>query len=110
MMFPISSAKKVLIATQEKELPTLKELKRRGDANGVKVEEISSEELKEVEPHAVGLRALLVSECQIIDYKQVAISLAKDFEKKVESSEKVKRVEHLHFFFSPLDYRNKSKN
>ncbi len=96
---PYEQCKKVLIATQEKELPTLKKLKRRGDANGVKVEEISSEELKEVEPHAAGLKALLVPECQIIDYKQVAMALARDFEKKGGVIRKNERVEHLHFSF-----------
>ncbi len=96
---PYEQRKKVLIATQEKELPTLKELKRRGDANGIKVEEISSEELKEIEPHAAGLKALFVPECQIIDYKQVAMALAKNFEKKGGVIRTNEQVEHLHFSF-----------
>ncbi len=79
---PYEQCKKVLIATQEEEFPTLREIRKRGNANGVKVEEISLKELKEIEPHAAGLKALLVPECQIIDYKQVSMALAKDFEKK----------------------------
>ena len=91
--------KKVLIATRKEEFSTLKELKRRGSANGVKVEEISSEQLKEIEPHAAGLKALLVPECQIIDYKQVSRALAKDFEEKGGVIRTNERVEHLHYSF-----------
>ena len=39
---PYEQCKKILIATQKEEFSTLKELKKRGDANGLKVEEISS--------------------------------------------------------------------
>ena len=91
--------KKVLIATRKEEFSTLKELKRRGSANGVKVAEISSEQLKEIEPHAAGLKALLVPECQIIDYKQVSRALAKDFEEKGGVIRTNERVEHLHYSF-----------
>lgn len=96
---PYEQCKKVLIATQEEEFPTLREIRKRGNANGVKVEEISLKELKEIEPHAAGLKALLVPECQIIDYKQVSMALAKDFEKKGGIIWTNEQVEQLHFSF-----------
>src|SRR3981081_4640994 len=52
---------KVIVATTEEELPRLEELRRRGDANGVIGSRlVSSEELREIEPHAGGLGALFV--------------------------------------------------
>ena len=72
---PYAQCKKVLVATEKSELPTIKMLKKRGDSNGVAVKEISPEELREIEPYAQGIQALLVPKCQIIDYGQVAQKL-----------------------------------
>jgi L-2-hydroxyglutarate oxidase len=63
---------KVIVATREDELPRLEELRRRGEANGViGVKSIGSEELRQIEPHASGLRALLVPSTGITDYAAV---------------------------------------
>ena len=52
---------KVIVATSEAELPRLEELRQRGEANGLSgLRLIGPEELREIEPHAVGLQALLV--------------------------------------------------
>jgi len=45
---------KVIVATQPQELSLLENLYQRGLANGLKVEKISAEEVKEVEPHISG--------------------------------------------------------
>ncbi|MGH9523370.1 MAG: L-2-hydroxyglutarate oxidase [Terriglobales bacterium] len=64
---------KVVVATDEKELPALEELRRRGEANGVAgVEMIGPERLTELEPHAAGIRALHVASTGIVDYSAVA--------------------------------------
>ena len=64
---------KVVVATSETELPALIELHRRGLANGVAgVVEIGSERLREIEPHAKGIKALWVPGTGIVDYKLVA--------------------------------------
>src|SRR6204780_1395331 len=52
---------KVIVAASEAELPRLEELRQRGEANGLSVLRlIGPEELREIEPRARGLRALVV--------------------------------------------------
>jgi (S)-2-hydroxyglutarate dehydrogenase len=69
---PYQVCGKVIVATQEEELPRLEELRRRGEANGVTgVRSIGPEELRQIEPHAAGLRALLVPSTGITDYAAV---------------------------------------
>jgi L-2-hydroxyglutarate oxidase len=64
---------KVVVATGPDELPRLEELHRRGTANGTPgLEIIGPERLREIEPHAAGLRALAVGSTGIIDYVAVA--------------------------------------
>jgi len=64
---------KVVVATLPEELPRLDELHRRGAANGTPgLEMIGPERLREIEPHAAGLKALAVSSTGIIDYVGVA--------------------------------------
>jgi len=63
---------KVIVATRADELPRLEDLRRRGEANGLTgLRLIGSEELRELEPHASGLRALLVPSTGITDYAVV---------------------------------------
>ena len=60
---------KVIVATHEDEFPRLEELRRRGEANGVTgLQPIGPEQLREIEPHASGLRALLVPSTGVTDY------------------------------------------
>jgi len=69
---------KVVVATLPEELPRLDELERRGTANGVPgLEMIGPERLREIEPHAAGLKALAVASTGIIDYVGVAEAYAK---------------------------------
>ncbi|MFZ0769851.1 MAG: L-2-hydroxyglutarate oxidase [Candidatus Sulfotelmatobacter sp.] len=63
---------KVIVATHEEEFPGLEELRRRGEANGLTgLKSIGPEELREIEPHASGLRALVVPSTGITDYAAV---------------------------------------
>jgi (S)-2-hydroxyglutarate dehydrogenase len=63
---------KVIVATHEEEFPRLEELRRRGEANGLfGLQMIGPEQLREVEPHASGLRALIVPSTGITDYAMV---------------------------------------
>ena len=63
---------KVIVATHEDELPRLEELRSRGEANGLTgLQSIGPEQLREIEPHASGLRALLVPATGITDYAAV---------------------------------------
>jgi len=63
---------KVIVATHAGELPRLEELRKRGEANGLTgLRMIGPEELKEIEPHAAGLKALVVPATGITDYAVV---------------------------------------
>ena len=69
---------KVVVATDESELPRLQALYERGTANGVEgLVMVGQERLREVEPHAAGVQALLSPKTGIIDYKQVAQAYAR---------------------------------
>jgi L-2-hydroxyglutarate oxidase len=74
---PYEICGKVVVATGEAELPRLEELYRRGQANGLKgLEIIGPERLKEIEPHAVGIKGLFVPETGIVDYRRVVAAYA----------------------------------
>lgn len=62
---------KVIIATEQKHLPLLENLYKRGLENGLYVSKISAEEVKEIEPHVSCLAGLRVTSTGIVDYKQV---------------------------------------
>ena len=69
---PYSVCGKVIVATEEGELPRLEELRQRGEANGlVGLRMVEAAELREIEPHASGLRALVVPSTGITDYATV---------------------------------------
>jgi (S)-2-hydroxyglutarate dehydrogenase len=74
---PYEICGKVVVATSQVELPRLEELHRRGMANGLQgLEIIGPERLKELEPHAIGVKGLYVPETGIIDYTKVADAYA----------------------------------
>jgi len=63
---------KVVVATDESEIPRLNDLEKRGIANGLKgLKRLSPEEIKENEPHVQGIDGLLVKETGIVDYVEV---------------------------------------
>ncbi|HWP56310.1 MAG TPA: L-2-hydroxyglutarate oxidase [Candidatus Acidoferrales bacterium] len=77
---PYEICGKVVVATSEDELPRLEELRRRGTANGVPgLKMLERQALKEIEPFAAGLRALLVPGTGIVDFGQVAAAYAQKF-------------------------------
>lgn len=67
---------KVIVATQQKETEGLVNIFNRGNLNGLKeLKLIDRSQLKEIEPHAEGIKAIWVPQAGIIDYKQVAMKL-----------------------------------
>jgi len=69
---------KLVVATLREEIPQLKNLEERGKANGLTgIKRLSSEELKEYEPHVKGLAGLFIAETGIVDYNQVTETYAK---------------------------------
>jgi (S)-2-hydroxyglutarate dehydrogenase len=67
---------KVIVATREDELPRLQTLYERGIANGVPVEMIDARRLREIEPHAAGVRAIHSPTTSILDFGEVATAIA----------------------------------
>ncbi len=64
---------KLVLATSPEELPRLEELERRGRANGLGgLRRLNREEIRDVEPQAVGVAGLHVPDTGIIDYQAVA--------------------------------------
>ena len=80
---PFERCGKIVVATNEEEVPRLDELERRGQANGLGgVRRIGAEELREHEPHAAGVAALFVPETGIVDYKEVAQAYARELARR----------------------------
>jgi (S)-2-hydroxyglutarate dehydrogenase len=68
---------KIIVATDERELPRLRTIHERGTANGLGgLKLLSSAEVAEREPHCRAVEALLVPETGIVDYTQVAEKMA----------------------------------
>lgn len=69
---------KIVVATDESELPQLKMLEERGIANGlVGIKRLTKEEIKEYEPYSNGIEALYVPQTGIVDYVAVTNKYAK---------------------------------
>lgn len=74
---PLRVRGKLVVATEERELPALAELERRGKANSVEgIAIVGPERLREIEPYASGLSALHVPHAAVVDFAQVARALA----------------------------------
>ena len=70
---PFDRCGKLVIARDESELPRFEALRERAEANGVPgLETVGPERLREIEPHAVGIRALWSPTTGIIDFRRVA--------------------------------------
>lgn len=74
---PVEQPGKVIVAAREVEVPGLREVQRRGEANGVEgLRWLDASALREVEPHIRGVAALQVPTAAITDYAAVARSYA----------------------------------
>ncbi|MEA3225744.1 MAG: L-2-hydroxyglutarate oxidase [Planctomycetota bacterium] len=74
---------KIVVATQEKERPTLEKIFQNGLENDIEgLEEISPDQIKEIEPACEGIAAVHVPSAGIIDFAKVAEKLADLVEKK----------------------------
>jgi (S)-2-hydroxyglutarate dehydrogenase len=74
---PLERCGKLVVALSEQELPRFETLRARAEANGVPgLEVVGPERIRELEPHAAGIRALWSPGTGIIDYRLVARALA----------------------------------
>ncbi len=70
---------KLIVATDESDLPALDELERRGAANEVPgLRRLASEEIAGIEPHARAVAALHSPNTGVVDFKRVAAAYADD--------------------------------
>ena len=78
---PYEMCGKVIVATDDSEIPRLEELHRRGTANGAEgLQMVGRERLLELEPHAAGVRAIFSPNTGIIDFSAVSRAYASDLE------------------------------
>jgi L-2-hydroxyglutarate oxidase len=72
---------KLIVATEDSELPRIDELERRGQANRVPgLRRVGPEEIAEIEPHARGIAALHSPATGVVDFARVAAAYADDVE------------------------------
>lgn len=70
---PFDLCGKIVVASDEAELPLLENLYIRGQQNGLQnLKKLRQEELKEYEPHVTGQAGIFVPQTGIVDYKIVA--------------------------------------
>jgi L-2-hydroxyglutarate oxidase len=76
---PFEANGKLIVATEQAELPRLAELERRGRANGVPgLRRVAADEIAAIEPHARGVAALHSAATAVVDFGAVASSFADD--------------------------------
>lgn len=73
---------KIIVATEEWELPLLENLFTRGNQHGLPIRKIGPAEIKEIEPHCAGLAGIQVKSTGIADYKKVSATYAKIIESR----------------------------
>jgi L-2-hydroxyglutarate oxidase LhgO len=87
---------KVVVATEQEEIPRLHALLERGVANGLEgLELLGPEQIREIEPHAAGIAGIRVPQEGIVDYSAVVAALVKEIRKRggeVRFSSEVKRL------------------
>ncbi|GAK05856.1 LOW QUALITY PROTEIN: L-2-hydroxyglutarate oxidase [Geomicrobium sp. JCM 19037] len=71
---------KVIVATDEDELPRLERLYERGLENGLAVEKLGADQLRKIEPHVNALAAIRVPTAGIVNYTEVTNKLAELFQ------------------------------
>jgi L-2-hydroxyglutarate oxidase len=93
---PYELCGKVIVATSESEIPALENIYNRGLENGLdRIKYLTKEELKEYEPYAKGVKAVLVPYTGIIDFKIVSEKYAekiKSFGGEIYFNQKVKNI------------------
>jgi L-2-hydroxyglutarate oxidase len=97
---PFELCGKVVVATEERELPLLKTLFDRGHQNGLQnLKMLTGEEIKEYEPYVKGLQGIFVPQTGIVDFRLVAKKYKEVVEQKqgqVRLGEKVLDIKMNH--------------
>ena len=76
---PVEHCGKLVVAVDPSELGRLEALRDRADANGVPgLEAVDRARIREIEPHAAGIRGLWSPRTAVIDFRRVALAMADD--------------------------------
>ena len=76
---PIHHRGKLVVAVDPSELGRLEALRERAVANGVPgLEAVGPERIRELEPHAAGIRGLWSPRTGVIDFRRIALAIADD--------------------------------
>jgi L-2-hydroxyglutarate oxidase len=73
---PFDICGKVIVAVDDAEVPRLMSIFERGQQNGIRCEIIEPKRLKELEPHAAGVKAIHVPEAGIVDFRAATEKMA----------------------------------
>jgi L-2-hydroxyglutarate oxidase len=79
---PTRRCGKLVVAVRNEDLPRLATLEDRARANGVRARRMGSAEMREREPHVVGMAGLWVEETGVVDYLRVTERMAHRLERK----------------------------
>ena len=94
---PLEHPGKLVVALSDDELPRLAALHERATANGVPgLALVGPERIREIEPHAAGIRALWSPSTGIVDFRRVAMSYADDVraaDGSIETGREVSSIE-----------------
>jgi len=97
---PFELCGKIIVATEERELPMLKTLYTRGQENGLQnLKMLTAEEIKEHEPYTRGLEGIFVPQTGIVDFRLVAQKYAEVLKQKqgeIRLGEKVLKIQVNH--------------
>ena len=84
---------KLVVASNEEELPRLRDLFERGQQNGLEgLEMLGPEQMREIEPHVAGIAAVRVPQEGIADYPAVCEALARKVNGRVVTAARVRRL------------------
>lgn len=93
---PYELCGKIVVATEDREIPCLHALYERGVSNGLKgLQLLGREEILEFEPHAAGLEAIRVPQEGIVDFAAVAAAMVSEIRARggeIEFSSEVLRL------------------
>ncbi|HTH55819.1 MAG TPA: L-2-hydroxyglutarate oxidase [Cyclobacteriaceae bacterium] len=111
---PYDLCGKIVVATEEKELPLLQNLFERGKQNGLAgFKKLSKEQLKEHEPHVAGLEGFFVPQTGIVDYTKVALKYGELLARNggtIKLGERVtdiRQSDHLEVITSKSNYQSR---
>jgi L-2-hydroxyglutarate oxidase len=105
---PFEICGKIIVATEERELPNMEKIFQNGLENGIEdIEKIGPDEIKQIEPFCTGIAGIKVPCTGIVDFNRVAEKLAELIERKGQSNKVL--LSHKVTGFDKHDFYTKVK-